>query len=98
MDLNVTVHILRLNCHQQRPKPLKRAKVPAHPEEIYLAQSRLGLGVVESVPDAFEDRGKGCDADTGTHEYSDLIFEHVFRGAAKGAVDVHARQYVADVR
>ena len=48
----MAVHVLGFNGHQQRAKPLKRAKVPADPEEVDLAKTSLLLRVVHPVPDA----------------------------------------------
>ena len=78
MDLNMIIHILRLNRKQQAPKPLETPKIPTHPEEVDFPQPRLLLRVVHPVPDALENGCEGCDADTGADEDGGLVFEDVF--------------------
>ena len=98
MDLNMVIHILRLNSEEQAAEPLETPKVPADPEEVHFAQPRLLLRVVHPVPDALEDGGKGGDADAGADKDGGLVFEDVFRGAAEGAIDVDAGEDSAEGR
>lgn len=92
VDLDAVVHVLRLDRQQQRPEPLKGAKVSADPEEVDLSQTSLLLGVVHPVPDGLEDRGKGRHANTGTDENRHLVLEDVLRSRSEGAVDVDPGQ------
>lgn len=96
MDLNMIIHVLRLNSEEQAAEPLETPKVPADPEEVHFAQPRLLLRVVHAVPDALEDGGERGDADAGADEDGGLVFEDVFRGAAEGAVDVDAGEDSAE--
>ena len=98
MNLNVIVHILRLNSHEQRSEPLERSEIPANPEEIYFSEPSLLFRVVHTVPDALEDGGKRSHANSSTNEDCNLILENVLRRASKGPIKVHSRQYSADSR
>ena len=98
MDLDVTVHILRFDGHEQRPEPFKRSKVSAYPEEIHFAEPGLLLRVIHPIPDAFENRSKGSHPDARAHEYGHFVFENVFRRAAKGSIHVDAGEDLANGR
>ena len=92
MNLDVAVHILRLDCHEQGPKPFKGSKVSADPEEIHLPQPAFPLRVSYSIPDAFEDGCKRSDADSSSNEDCYFIFEDVFRRASERPVDENTWQ------
>jgi len=62
--------ILCFNGQEQRPKPFKGAKVSANPEEVDLSEASLSLRIVHSIPDALQDGGERCDADTSTDKDS----------------------------
>ena len=98
VDLDVAVHILRFDGHEQRPKPLKRSKVSAHPEEIHFAEPGLLLRVVHPIPDALENRSEGSHSNARADEYSHFIFEDVLRRAAEGSIHVDAGEDLANGR
>lgn len=98
MDLNVIVHILRLDSQQQTPEPLEGSEVSADPEEVDLAKARLLLRVVHAVPDTLKDGCERCDTNTGTDQDGNLVLEHVLRGGSEGAVNVDTRKNTADRR
>lgn len=56
----------------------------------YLSGAQFGVGLLEFVPDGFEDGGKGRDSDSSTDEHADLIVEHVLAGRAKRPVHAHS--------
>lgn len=84
------IHILRFKSHKQRPEPLERAKVPAHPEEIDLPKWSLLVRVVHPIPDTLEDRGKRGDANTRTDKYCNLILEDSLRGTVERTVYINS--------
>lgn len=92
--LNMAVHVLRFDSHEQRPEPFKRTKVSAHPKEVNFTQPRLLLRVVHPVPDAFEDGSKGRHPNACTYQYCYFVLEHVFRCTAEGSVHVDAGEYL----
>jgi hypothetical protein len=96
VNLNMVIDILRLDREQQRTEPLKRAEIPANPEEVHFPQARAALRVVHAVPDALEDGRERRDSNTGTDEDSDFELEHVLGGGAKGAIDVDTGQDLAE--
>ena len=98
VDLDVTVHILSFDGHEQRPEPFKRSKVSAHPEEIHFAEPGLLLWVIHPIPDALEDRCKGSHSNAGAHEDGHFVFENVLRRAAKGSIHVDAGEDLANGR
>ena len=67
MYLYALLRILGLDCLKQALKPLGRTKVPNDPDKVDLAQASLfpSSKVVHAVPDGLEDRGEGCDSNTG---------------------------------
>lgn len=96
MNLNMAVHILGFDGHQERAEPLERTKIPAHPEEVDFAKTRLLLRVVHPVPDALQDGSEGGNADTGTNENSNLVLEDIFGCTAKRSIHVHSREDLSD--
>ena len=80
VNLDMTVHVLRLDSTQEALEPLEAPEIPTHPEEIDLAEPRFLLGVVHPVPDTLQDAGEWCNSDACTHQYRDFIFENVFGG------------------
>ncbi|KAF4511985.1 hypothetical protein G6O67_001176 [Ophiocordyceps sinensis] len=93
VDFDAMVHVLRLDGQQQRAEPLKRAKVAADPEKVHLGQARLGLRVVDAVPDGLEDRRKGRHADARAHENRHLVLEHVLGRRPERPVNVDPGQH-----
>lgn len=96
VNLNVIVHVLRLNRQQQRPKPFKRVEVTTDPEEIDLPQARLLPRVRHPVPDALEDRRERRHADARPDQHRHLVLEHILRRRAERSVDVQSRQDLAE--
>lgn len=98
VDLDVAVHILRFDGHEQRPEPFERSKVSAHPEEIHFPEPGLLLGVIHPIPDALEDRSKGGHSDARAHEHGHFVFENILRRAAKGSIHIDAGEDFANRR
>lgn len=92
VDLNVAIHVFRLNRHEQRSEPLKRPKVPANPEEIHLPESSPLLRIFHPIPNTLKDGRKRGHANTGSYKHRNLVLEHVFRCTPKWPIDVDARQ------
>lgn len=92
MDLDVDIHILRLDGHEQRSEPFKRPEVFTDPEKVYLSKPCFLLGVVHAVPDALENRGEWCNSNSSTHEDSDLVLEDIFGSTPKRSIDIDSRQ------
>lgn len=95
-NLDMIIHILSFNSHEQRPKPLKRSKVLAHPEEIHLPKSSLLAWIIHPVPNTLEDRGERGNANACTDKYCNLILENILRGAAERTVNVDSRHNSSD--
>lgn len=89
MDLNVAIHILSFNRHQQRSKPFKRPKVSTHPEEVHLSEAGLLPRIVHPVPDALEDRSKRGNTDSGSNKNGDFVLKYVFRSTSKRTINIH---------
>lgn len=92
VDLDMVIHILRLDSQQQTPEPLERAKISADPEEVDLAKARLLLRVVHAVPDTLEDGSEGRDSNTGADQDRDLVLKHVLRRGSEWAVNIDTRK------
>ena len=67
VDLDTVLKILRFDGQKQRPEPLKRPEISADPEEVYLPEPRLALGIIHPIPDTLEDRCKRRDTNTRTN-------------------------------
>ena len=98
MDLDMAVHVLGFDGHQQRAEPFERAKVSADPEEIDLSKTRLLLRVIHPVPDALQNRSERSNANAGTDQNGNLVLEDVFRCTAEGPIDVDSRENLSNGR
>lgn len=87
MDLDVTVHILRFNRHEQRPKPLKGTKVTADPEKVHFPKPSLLSRVIHAIPDALEDRGERGHSNAGSDKNSYFVLEDIFRRASERPIN-----------
>lgn len=92
MDLDVTVHVLRFNRHEQRPEPLKGTKVAADPEKIHFPKPSLLLGIVYAIPDAFKNRRERGNSNACSDKDSNFIFEDIFRRASEWPINENAWQ------
>jgi len=68
-------------------EPFERGGIFADPDELDSAQTTGWVRSAAEVPDVFEDRGPGGDADAGADEDGDFVVEDVFGGGAVGPVD-----------
>lgn len=90
MNLDVVVHVLRLDGHEQRSEPFERTKVPTHPEEVYLSKPDFLLWVAQAVPDTLEDRRERCNSNPSTNKDSNLILENIFGSTSKRSIDINS--------
>jgi hypothetical protein len=81
---------LRFERGEQRLEPLERRRVFADPDEFDAAEALGRVGAKTEVVNGFEDRGPGCDADTGTDQDGDFVLEDIFCGGSVGSVDLQA--------
>ncbi len=67
VNLNRTVHVLSLDSHKERSKPLKRAVVSADPKEINLPQPGSSLRIAHAIPYALKYGCERCHTDPGSN-------------------------------
>ena len=85
---------LRLQRGEEGLEPLKGGSVLADPDELDTTQSPRRVGARAQVPDVFEDRGPGGDADAGADEDGDFVLEDVFGGGSVGPVDAEGGHHL----
>lgn len=74
---------------EERLEPSEGGGVFADPDEFHAAEAARRVRARAQVPDVFEDRGPGRDADAGADENGDFVVEDVFGGGAVGPVDAN---------
>lgn len=80
---------------QEGLEPFEGGGVFADPDELYSPQSRGWVRSRTQVPDVFEHRGPGRDADAGANQNGDFVVEDIFCRSSVRAVDAKARHLLA---
>ena len=75
---------------EQGLEPFEGGRVTADPDEFDTSETAGWVWSGAQVPDVLEDRGPGCDADTGTDEHGDFVVKHVFGRSSVGTIDANA--------
>jgi len=81
---------LCLERGEERLEPFKRVRVFADPDEFHAAETLRRVRAETHVVDGLEDRGPGCDTNTGTDEHGDFVLEDVLSGRSVRSVDAES--------
>jgi hypothetical protein len=81
---------LRFERGEQRLEPFERRSVFADPDELDAAETLGRVGAQAEVVDGLENRGPGCDTNTGTDEDGDFVLEDVLSGRSVRSVNLEA--------
>lgn len=85
---------LRFQRGEKSLEPLKGGSILTDPDELDTTQSAGRIRAGSQVPDILEDRGPWCDADAGSDEDGDFVFEDVFGGCTIWPVDAEFRHHL----
>lgn len=78
---------LVLERREESLKPLERAGIFAHPDELDTTETGWWVGAVAQMPDVLEDRGPWRNTNTGSDQNGDFILEHILRGSTVGSIN-----------
>jgi hypothetical protein len=76
-------------------EPLKGRSVLADPDEFDATETLGRVGAQAEVVDGLENRGPGCDTNTGTDEDSNFVLKDILSGGSVGSVNLETGHLLA---